>query len=48
MLVNFAVVSSISLPFDIFYGHFGKFCGHFGTLFPFWYVVKNKNLATLA
>jgi hypothetical protein len=38
--VYFTAISYILRPFGIF-------CGHFGIFFPFWYAVKNKNLANL-
>jgi hypothetical protein len=41
-MVYFNAIPSILWPFGIF-------CGHFGTIFQFWYICRTKkNLATLA
>jgi hypothetical protein len=42
MLVNFTDLSSISLPFGLFYGHSGIFCGNFGIFSPFFGIMYQE------
>jgi hypothetical protein len=42
ILVYFMTIWSIFGPLEIFYGHFGIFCGHLVYCPPFWYFVPRK------